>query len=86
MIESRKVHTSYNLQIRLEGLPQYGMAKQTAFGDVTHEQFDDDEEFVHGLEEAWSECGYWCTSNGLLKMCVRFSVRKLNCSDSADVI
>lgn len=54
------------------------MSEETPFRNISHQQLDDDEEFVHGLEEAWSSSCRRRPPDGLLQICVRSGVVQLN--------
>ena len=65
--------TLYDLEIRLQSGFQDWVAEQASFRDISHEEFDNEEELVHGLIESRSEGCVGSASNGLLQVgvCLR---------------
>ena len=62
------------------------MPEQTPLGDLAHEKVHNDRELVHGLVETRSGLRRRSPTNGLLQVCVRRRVVKLNCLDTAEVV
>lgn len=73
-------------EIWLEGLLEHGVSEEGAVWNVSHQQFDDNVQFVGCLYETCCCWGLWCLANGTLEMLMGGRVVELNGSDLSEVI
>lgn len=84
--ERARAHRLHDVEVRGQGPREHRVPEEPAVGDVAHEQLDDDEGLVHGLEEARRGLGRGRAPDGLLQVRVRVGVVELHGLDAPEVV